>query len=332
MPNNQISLNEREIELCKVVDAVTRKYLSQYYEENPVYEVKWEENKEEFKWTPTLSIIPETKQPTNGINIQVHQRFKLKGVKNCIYATYNIHAPDEKTIVFAGIDVGTIVDYTIPRGYFLFDKHKRLAALPNVGEKPSAHHYNPLLSSLKLEVENQKKSRLIKMFNLLCREFVYKTMTSKYLITSWKFIISTPVGSKSWIIVHTCANSKNTTKIRVPHPKTGRSYSVKIWMPDGVMLARAIALLGEVVRYNKDYAIESEKISRIPKLWGPMTLYLTLEAFRQKMLPDDPPLYFGEVTGNINSERVKILTNEFLKLIPDSKGLIILDWKPLFLT
>ncbi len=315
MSDIQLSLTARELELCKVVGAMTQEYISQYLDSNPVYEAEWKEIQKESKWAPTLSIIPVTRKTSYGINVRVFQRFRLKGVSNDTFVCYSVFTPNKGNAIFTGIDVCAIDNYTIPRGFFLI---KSFIILSNIDDHPDTPKSNPLEASLRLEIKNQKKSKLMRHYNQLNSSFEYRQLGGGYQLKSPRFMAASPVGNKTWIMIHTCANPKKKAKIEYPDPRTGKKRKVNVGVPSGESLLKAIAALGELARYIKEFAVDYEAISKVPEMDNPMPLYLTLEAIRQIKMPNDPPLYFGETTGEIQSERIKTLMNDFLAKIVET--------------
>jgi len=310
--SNEQSVEEQRIAaLCEVLDDVTQKTLGKQLAGKPSYEVVWLEKMQEKSWVPALSLIPMKRMHSFGFNVRALQLLFFKDSEEPVYVMYGCFTPRDGLVIVASIEVGVLLDFTVPRGLIM--KKDELSLLRNRGES-SQSTTNPLDAVIRREMEHKKKSKLMQSFKGLDTDIGFEDVDTKVD----RYLVIAPRNNRTLVAVSSSARPPKQVKKTILYPEGNwpRKKGCYFWMPNNETLADAIALLGHAANRASTVRCDYPVTSLLPEVQGLLPVYLALEAGRMELMPEDDSLSLDEMMGRQHSERVSSIKES----IPERMG------------
>lgn len=301
MSEFEVELDPRETALCTFLDSATRKAFGERLDGNPLYEVHWQGIKKKTEWKPALSLIPVKREKTYGVNINILQRFKIKGVDNETYAIYSAVTPRDDKAVFLGVDLAMLEKYSVPRGLMFTVKGIKPVERDGDPESGRIRYTTPLHTAIKTEFAHKKQSRLINQFNELLDAGQY----DRFKLTSSKYFVVGPLSGQTLILCSSYVNPLKGPKQQFQID--GGKMKIQFGVPDPKEIRKTLNFLLMLSDYVRVYAVDADVGSSIPNMGLP-SLLMGLEAARRENFPEGPPVHLGEIFGTIDSPRREELT------------------------
>jgi hypothetical protein len=310
MTTEPLQLNPEEMALCQSIAAVTDRTMSQWLEKTPLFEVSWREQEKESSWTPALSIIPVSRKSSFKTNVNVLQRIRFKGGEEDVLVLYKAITPRDDTVIVTGLEVGTLVDVTVPRGFST--GAGGLRRFENKEDHKNQRQKTPLDAVIRREFQNEKMSKLAQTYVQLANASEYKssirmTGRSVYTISSPRGMIIAPYYDKTIVVATSCACPPDGFKRKIE--LEGRTVNFEFGVPHDSILGAAINLVGQLSRLTKDYACSYPVTTTFDSIEGLLTLYLMFEASRRRFKPEEGVLTLSEFFGFGESDRIGELMN-----------------------
>lgn len=298
-------LGPEEMALCQSIAAVTERTVSQWLEKTPLYEVSWREQKKESSWSPALSIIPVSRKSSFRSNVSVLQRLRFKGGKEDVLILYKAITPRDDTVIVTGLEVGTLVDVPIPRGFHF--GHEGWSQLDNNEDHKNQRKETPLGAVIRKEFENKKTSKLVQTYIHLRNSSEYMssvrmTGRSKFTINSPRSILFAPHYDKTIVVASSCACPPNGFKRKIELEKG--TVNFEFGVPSEHVVNAAVNMVGQLARLAKDYACDYQVSTSFESVQGLLALYLMFEASRRKFKPDENVLTLSELFGFGTTDRI----------------------------
>ena len=316
MLNDKIT-NPRELTLCKTISAITETVLGENLDGTPLYEVGWFDVDKESSWKPALSLIPVSKQSTYRPNVHVYQQFNVRGIESPFYAHYEGFTPRDDTVIVSGIEIGTVLDLSIPGGIFF---------LGGKGWYPTEYYdesfaemNNPVYYTIKKESENLKESRLLQNVRGLYVSSEYKATMRLgprgiYNLSYPATYNLIPRGKNTVVMVSTCAVPPKGFKEKLTVSE-GHTINFEFGPPSDVALSNGINVMWELMHRARMIQSTEEVIARSPPLGSELMMYLVLESARRLKAVRGDRLSFRDVFDPNPSDVV----NELFNLLPEGQ-------------
>ncbi len=301
-------LGPEEMALCQSIAAVTERTMSQQLEKTPLFEVSWREQKKESSWSPALSIIPVSRKSSFKSNVNVLQRLRFKEGEEDILVLYKAITPRDDTVIVTGLEVGTLVDVMVPRGFRVGSGG--WTRFENNEDLKNQRKQTPLDAVLRKEFQNPKKSKLAQTYVHLADSSEYLssiriTGRSKFTINSPRSIFIAPAYNKTIVIATSCACPPNGFKRKIELERG--TVNFEFGVPNGNVLKSAVNIVVQLSRLIKDYACNYPISTTFESVEGLLALYLMLEASRRKFKPEENTLTLSELFGFGTADRISDL-------------------------
>jgi hypothetical protein len=303
-------LGPEEMALCQSITAVIDRTLSEWLEKTPLYEVSWREQQKESSWSPALSIIPVSRKSSFKSNVSVLQRLRFKGGEEDVLVMYKALTPRDDTVIVTGLEVGTLVDVTVPRGFRI--GQGGFMRFENKEDQKNQREETPLDAVLRKEFQNEKNSKLVQTYVHLANSSEYMssirmTGRSKFTINSPRSIFIAPYLNKTIVIATSCACPPNGFKRKIELERG--TVNFEFGVPNDSVLQSAINIVGQLSRLIKDYACSYPVSTTFESVEGLLALYLMFEASRRKYKPEENALTLSELLGYGKDDRISDLMN-----------------------
>jgi predicted Zn finger-like uncharacterized protein len=257
---------------------------------------------------PTIEVMRSGAAEDGGkyaANVLAFHRFTVDGFEPPLFGVYTGFTPSLFDIAFPLIELGTILDFAVPRGLLVTDELSltrpyNVIPLENVGDigRPMD---NPLLSLMRREIDQRKKSELFEDFGELMRETEVRFLFTKFSVEKPKWILALPRNGHTILVVHSvcwglgAVSEKvnlfgRSQKFRIIPPKTRTIY-------DCANVLRKMAYIASNTRTDADI---SSRFPAVDKKYFEGTIlgqYLASEAKRMQEDPERTPATLKEFVG-----------------------------------
>ncbi|MFX1483779.1 MAG: hypothetical protein ACFFCP_11405 [Promethearchaeota archaeon] len=316
MLNDKIS-DPRELTLCKTISAITETVLRENLDGTPLYEVGWFDVEKESSWKPALSLIPVSRRSTFRPNVHVYQQFRVRGIESPFYAHYEGFTPRNDTVIMTGIEIGAVLDVTIPGGIFFFGG-KGWGSVEYFDDS-FAEIDNPVYYMIKKDSENKKQSRLFQNVRGLYVSSEYKATIRLgprgiYSLSYPATFMLIPRGKNTVVMVSTCAAPPKGFKEKLTVSE-GRTVNFEFGPPSDVAFSNGINVLWELMHRAHMIQSAEEVIARSPPIGSELMMYLVLESARRLKAVQGDRLSFRDVFDPNPSDAV----NELFNLLPEGQ-------------
>lgn len=328
------ALEPAHTELCKVIGGETASLFNGQYgfpqkRRDSLYEVVWTAKQQE--WHPALSFIPLKKSYQS--NVRVLERTYLEGWDEAIYNLYTAFTPHDNAVLVTGIEVGTILDFAVPRGLIITDSTSirgppfMATPLTNIGDEAAASKVNPLLALIQTEIDNHKwgmksGSRLTTFIQELKSDgetpFVGRMPPKNFNVRFPKCLGIVPVGNQTLIVASTCGPASIEEKQRLDHGRVVRDVAISrgivkfyIAPQSSVQFVYAFSAMRQASKIagmaKHDGLVRSKPIAEM----GHLPLFMFVESLRRQYQPETNEISLHEIFGTMKSPRVTELVNIF---------------------
>jgi hypothetical protein len=311
MTTEPLKLGPEEMALCQSIAAVTERTLSEWLEKTPLFEVSWREQKKESSWSPALSIIPVSRKSSFRSNVTVLQRLRFKGGEEDVLVLYKATTPRDDTVIVTGLEVGTLVDVVVPRGFHVGSGG--WTRFENNEDQKNQRKETPLGAVLRTEFQNTKKSKLMQTYVQLANSSEYVTSVrltaprKTLTINSPRGLFIAPYYNKTIVVATSCACPPNGFKRKIDLERG--TVNFEFGVPNDRILSTGINIVGQLSRLIKDYACDYPVSTTFESIEGLLALYLTFEASRKKYKPEENALTLSELFGFGEADRIGELMN-----------------------
>ena len=317
-------MEPRELALSTSISLITETLLKDTLAKAPLYEVIWSDMQKESSWKPALSLIPVSRESKFKTNVHVYQHFETRDSSVPFYAHYEGFTPRDDTVIVSGIEVGTVLDFPIPRGILLFATNTKWQLLDNY-EGGAKTKDTPIWTVMKKEIDNQKVSKLFESVRNLASDSQY-TATIRlgprgvYSLSYPAYFMLAPRGSRTVAMVSTCAAPLGGFKKKLP---IGDGYTVnyEFGFPSPGAFMSAVNVVKELARRAENVKCLQCGTAKVPEIASELMLYLLLESAKRTHAAHNERLSFQDVFSAAPSEATK----ELFSLLPEGKELIVAE-------
>lgn len=250
-------------------------------------------------------------------NLLALHRFNIRDIKFPVYCMYTGTTTSHFDVAFWSIEVGTVLDFSVPRGLLItdeisFTKPYRVAPLENVGDT-SQPKDNPLLSLVNQEIENRKKSELFEQFHWLEREAEIQFLYTKFKSQIPKWILVLPRENFTILIVHSGNSGHGALAEEVE--MVGKIQKFRILPPRTSNVRSSFNVLRNMVEFASYTKTDSKTSSLLPRVekerYSGTILghYLIREAKRKCDAPEGSPIALETFVGTTKIYRLQSLTD-----------------------
>ncbi len=320
------ALEPAHIELCRTIGGETAYCFSgqglfPQRRRDSLYEVVWTAKRQELR--PALSLIPVKR--SYQTNVRVLERTYLEGWDETIYTLYTAFTPADNAVIVTGIEVGTILDFAVPRGLIITDSDSfrgppfKATPLTNIGVE-AASKANPLLALIQMEIDNHefnmaKGSLLTSYIDKFKSDgetpFVGRMPPKNFHVRYPKCLIIVPVGSQTLIAASTCGAASIDEKERLDHGRVVRDVSIDretvkyyIAPQSWLELGYAFGAVSQASKIAGKAKYDGSVRSRLIGEAGDLQFLMLVESLRRQHQPKTNEISLHETFGTMKSSRV----------------------------
>lgn len=224
------------------------------------------------------------------------QEMNLKDFDSQIYILYQGGFVKEDVLVFSTMSIGTIMNFSIPRGFLVTTDGDRIfrRRLRNCGDQDNTNLSNPLASVLEAELANQS-SEFASMYRALPIFGCYET--GKYYAAGSPMVLLTPRMGKTivsvMVVPYTEKLDSKAASYRMNDLSREGDIKVEIGLPSEQPLNVALHILRKF--RNLPNYLRSSKSPTSSILGLGIDAILTLDIARDRYLPERNPFTLWEI-------------------------------------